>query len=132
MTKEEAAAALDGNEYRDEGSHELFVEMEKSRLICLFGYSDDVMEVRGVSSDEMGAGSTLYFDENGLLQNRCDEDDCPYFAEKAERAARVEIGSGQDGGMFDYITDIPHARFKIMEDGEFYSAGIVFSLADIA
>lgn len=131
MTRDEAAAALDGDEYGSEGSPELFAQMKEAGLICLFGYSDDVIEIRGAEHDEIGAGTTLYFTSEGLLTNRCEEDDCPYFEQESRRAAKVEVKDGGDEcGMFDYVTAIPHSRFKIMEEDELYSVGIVFALAD--
>ena len=30
-----------------------------------------------------------------------------------------------------YMTDIPHATFDVMDDGELYCRGIVFALADL-
>ena len=32
---------------------------------------------------------------------------------------------------WSYLTDIPHKTFDIMEDGEIYCRGIVFSLDDL-
>ena len=132
MTKEEAAAALDGNQYGGEGSPELFARMKAARLVCLFGYSDDVIELRGFEDDERGAGETLHFTEAGWLQNSCEDERCPYFAAAAERASTVEVRDGGDEhGMFKFVTTIPHVVFKIMEDDDLYSSGIVFSLDEV-
>lgn len=132
MTKEDAAAELEGNEYGSEGSEDLFERMKADGLIALFGYSDDIIEIRGADYDEVPCSQTLHFTSGGMLTNRCDEDDCPYFVDAARNAAKIEIGSPKTGdGMFEYITEIPHARFSIMEDGAFYSVGIVFALKDL-
>lgn len=58
--------------------------------------------------------------------------DCPYFQREANRAAKIEVfDGGEEFGMFEFRTSIPHERFNIMEDGELYSSGIVFALADV-
>lgn len=132
LTKEAAAAEMNGNEYGSEGSTDLFEQMKANRLVCLFGYSDDVVEVRGFENDEFGTGD-LFFTAGGIMTNRCDEEDCPYFADAKRNAAKVEVFDGGDEfGMFEFRTDIPHARFNIMEDSELYSSGIVFSLDELA
>lgn len=131
LTKEEAAAKMDGNEYGSEGSLDLFAEMKAARMVCLFGYSDDVVEVRGYEQDERGCGD-IFVTECGLLTNRCEDDDCPYFADLKRNAAKISVfDGGQEFGMFEFRTKIPHALFKIMEDGDLYGSGIVFSLDDL-
>ena len=134
MDISEAAAALDGNEYGSEGSPGLFAKMKAANLVALFGYSDDNIELRGAEFDEVGVGDTtvLCFDQHGVLRNDCVNEQCPYFREIMNHAAKINVTSpGPDGGMFGYSTMIRHAPFKIMEDGDFYSAGIVISLDDL-
>jgi hypothetical protein len=38
---------------------------------------------------------------------------------------------GKDDTSWSYETDIPHATFDVLEDGEVYCRGIVFALADL-
>lgn len=130
MNKEEAAAALNGNEYGSEGSPELFAAMKDAHLVCLFGYSDDVVEIRG-ADDEFGTGD-LFFTEAGVLKNVCENDDCPHFADLKRNAAKVEVfDGGGEFGMFEFRTTIPHALFRIMEGDDLYGSGIVFSLDEL-
>lgn len=135
MTKEEAAAQLDGNEYCREGSVELWARMKVRGLVAVFGASDDLMEFRGAIHDEVGCygGGTAYVTHDGLLQSECDCEDCPYFGRLLDDAATIEASWSPDGEdlSWAYITDIPHATFTIMEDGEPYCKGIVFALADV-
>lgn len=134
MEINEAAAALDGNEYGSEGSPELFSKMKAARLVAVFGASDDLMEFRGAVDDESGAwnGGTAYFTDDGLFTASCDNDDCPHEKLARETAAKVcakwDAGSGLS---WRYETAIPHATFDIVEDGEQYCQGIVFSLDDL-
>lgn len=133
MTKEEAAAALDGNEYGHEGSRDLWKKMEAAGLVAVFGASDDLMEIQGAAHDEIGAynGGEVFFTNEGILDNRCVNERCPYHAEEAEKAAKVEALWDVDGFSWRYKTSIPHATFIIKEDGENYCEGIVFALADV-
>lgn len=136
LTTKEAAAAMNGREYGDEMpgpfENQTFVErLSQAGLICLFGYSDDVVELRGVENDELGTDD-LHFTSSGLIKNDCSNDECPYFANRKIGAAIVEVfEGGDDFGMFEFRTTIPHERFNIMEDGDLYSSGIVFALADV-
>lgn len=130
MTPESAAAVLNGNQYRNEGSKELFESMRIFGLVAVFGGSDDLMEFRGAIDDEVGAPGTSYFTKTGLLQSDCIDDECPYFAKIKAKAATV-TAKGHRDFQFIYETDIPHAKFLIEEDGENYCEGIVFALADV-
>lgn len=135
MTKEEAAAALDGSEYGQEGSKALFTEMKAAGLVAVFGASDDLMEFRGAIDDEYGCynGGTAHLTGNGLYEPSCDDDRCPHeVTVKANcRKIKAEWDSGE-GYSWTYETDIPHATFDVLEDGEKYARGIVFELEDAA
>jgi hypothetical protein len=136
MIKEELAVILNGREYGDEITKGEEKQAKDSGLVVVFGYSDDNVELRGAINDEIGAydGTTLYFDGAGLLQNKCNDDDCPYFAASKKSAETIEVKpdySGNGEYMWSYETAIPHATFDVMEDGEKYCRGIVFSLADL-
>lgn len=134
ITKEEVAARMDGREYGSEITKPEVAELQAAGLIALFGYSDDVIELRGVTTDEAGAGNALYFNSRGLMLSECEQEDaCPYFKREVRYAAKVETEPNTNAveGMFSFVTDIPHAKFKIMEDGELYSIGIVFSVEDL-
>lgn len=133
MTRDEAAAALDGNEYRKEGSRELFVAMREAGLVAVYGASDDLMEFNGAIHDEVGCwgGGTAFLTSEGLLVNDCDNDNCPHFDKLKARAATIDAKWGEGGFSWRYATDIPHSTFLIKEDGEDYCEGIVFALADV-
>jgi len=133
MTREEAAAKLDGNQYRKEGSRELFIAMRDAGLVAVYGASDDLMEFNGAIHDEVGAwnGGTAYLTSAGLLANDCENDDCPHF-KKLQKAAATIRAKWDDGGYsWRYETEIPHEKFVIMEDEDLYCEGIVFKLADV-
>jgi hypothetical protein len=129
MTPKEAAAALDGCEYRDEGSRPLFEQMKRDGLVAVFGASDDLMEMRGAVDDEFY--SDVHMTQTGVLRSKC-EDDCPYFIAAQKGATVVEmVWDAPDCPPWTYRTAIPHETFNVLEDGEVYCRGIVFALADV-
>ena len=134
MTKEEDAAALNGCEYGEEGSKELFAQMKADGLVAVFGASDDLMEFRGAAHDEVGCygGGTASVTRSGLLSAQCDNDDCPHERQRRESASRI-TANWDDGHGFawTYTTDIPHAKFIVNEGDELYCEGIVFALSDV-
>lgn len=137
MDRNEAAKLLDGNQYRNEGSKELFAQMKAAGLVAVFGASDDIMEWRGAIDDETYPNSDgAALTSAGLLKNECD-DGCPYFDKLAADAPLI-YANWDDGSGFSwtYTTDIPHSTFVIIEtDGdeepEQYCRGIVFALSDV-
>ena len=133
MTRDEAAAALDGNQFCKEGTRELWKDMADAGLVAVFGASDDLMEFRGAIRDEVGAydGGTAYLTCAGLIVNDCDDDKCPHFARAKLNAATISAIWDRDGISWQYETEIPHSTFKIKEDKEIYCEGIVFALADV-
>jgi len=134
MTKERLAERLDGGQYGSEVSLEDRGFAEQNGLIIVFGGSDDLMYFEGAERDEIGAynGGIAYFTEKGLFANECEEDDCPYAEkERAKCKTITAIWCPPSGGSWAYETDIPHATFKIYEDGGLYCTGIVFEIASL-
>lgn len=130
MTREIAAKALDGGQYREEGSKELFAEMAKVGLVAVFGASDDAMEFRGSIDDEVGCygGGIAHIYMGDLLKSRCHEgDDCPYFQELKEKARTVKAVWDKDGFSWVYETAIDHSTFVIKDGEDDYCRGIVFT-----
>ena len=136
MTKEEAAAALDGCWYGREVTREMEAALKADGLVAVFGASDDLMEFRGAIRDEVGAydGGYAHLTRAGLLTNDCDNDRCPHFERAKETAATIEAIWSPEGEAISWVyrTSIPHATFIVEEDGEPYCRGIVFSLSDVA
>ncbi len=130
LTASEAAAKLDGCQYRDEGSRALFSHMRASALVAVYGASDDLVMLSGAINDELGA-STIHLGQKGLIRNRCEEERCPYHAEELKGAATIEPLFAENGVTWSYRTAIPHETFRVMEDDEIYCQGIVFALSDI-
>ena len=106
---------MDPCEYTEEGSPVLFAQMKAAGLVAVFGASDDLAEFRGAIDDEVGTG-TIYLTKTGLLQNDCDNDDCPYFANMKKKCAATIVPVFADGSYtFTYKTSIPHETFEVIE-----------------
>jgi hypothetical protein len=147
MTPHELALILDNRQYREEMTKEEEAMAKENGLVVMFGYSDDNAEFRGAIHDEVGAwvDETFGVDKKGRILTMPDklsieitdgeigqtytvlhEAYQQYFATHAKE---IEV-SRPDGWRFE--TEIPHSKFSVMEDEEFYWEGIVFALADIA
>jgi len=135
MTKEELAAMLNGRQYDEEISKDEERLAKEAGLVVVLGYSDDNMEFRGAIDDEIGCGdgSIVEMLNGKILANRCDDENCPYFAKlrRSPDIKKIEAVWAQGEYSWQYRTDIPHAEFDIVEDGEKYCRGIVFELAEI-
>lgn len=137
MNAQELAAKLDGREYRHEITKAEAEEAAAAGLVVLFGASDDLAEFRGAIYDEPGTyeGAEILIHNGKIFE----DEDCSCGAHdremaRVEREARTikAIWCPPGGASWTYKTDIPHATFKIVEDGEVYCVGIVFALADAA
>ena len=131
VTKEAVAKWLHGREIGNEITKAEEVEAKNSRLVVIFGGSDDLMEFRGAVNDEIEAyeGVTARFTPEGLLKNECEDNYCPYFVRILYACkTKVEAIWDMDGISWQYRTDIIHATFDIMEDGDIYCRGIVIEL----
>jgi hypothetical protein len=138
MTRDEAAAAMNGREYTEEGTREFFAGLKAAGLVAVFGASDDLMEFRGAIDDEVGAynGTTELVDREGLLPDREsieDDGELAAFFRRKPLASKIKaIWCPKDEAVsWAYKTKIPHATFNICEDDEVYCRGIVFALADL-
>ena len=119
MTKESLAATLNGRQMGHEITREEEADAKNFQLVVVFGYSDDVVELRGAIHDEISAiggchfnvtrGGEVFSNEFGIESVWC--------------------APGEPA--WTYKTDIPQATFEILEYDEVYCRGIVFSLADV-
>lgn len=122
MTTKELADLLDGREYGNEITISEAKDAAEAGLVVVFGASDDLIEFRGAINDEGGCfdGGTVYFDRDGVAQ------------EGEEKEFSIEaIWCGQNDYSWSYEADFPHNSFAILEDGEPYCRGVVFSLNDL-
>lgn len=110
-------------------------------LVIVYGASDDLMEFDGAIYDEIWAynGTTVMVDTQGLqttfdeLRDDDDASESDYEDYFNRKGCGREIQAIWNEGGYSWVIDtkIPHATFDIMEDGEPYCRGIVFSLEDL-
>ncbi|MGX9698155.1 KTSC domain-containing protein [Janthinobacterium lividum] len=137
LSKELLAGLLTGREYGKEMAKEEEMQAKVAGLIVIFGASDDLMELRGAINDEFSCygGGVALVDAKGVLPFREDIDDDErlkdYWARVPGARAVDALWGKEDGYSWTYRTDVPHATFEIVEDGEPYCRGIVIDVADL-
>lgn len=143
MTPKELAAILTGREIGSEITEAECWQAIDDGLVVVFGASDDLMEFRGAINDEVYAykGTIITVDATGIVpewerlddRERRDIDFArDYFKREGGRKPITALWNETQGSpACEYDTAIPHETFDIMEDGETYCRGIVFSLANL-
>lgn len=139
MNAKDLAEILNGSEITDN----IEQQAKDAGLVVVFGYSDDNMEFRGALDDEFGCygGGQISFTKEGLT---IEEDDMDVL-EKYNAVPPLNVinaiwdelydtGEGDEPCCWQYITDIPHETFRVMEGTEgkdLFCVGIVFSISDL-
>jgi hypothetical protein len=138
MTAKELAAALNGIEYPCRISNELLSSAKEYGLVIVYGQSDDLIEFEAAIADEAGVydGDTVRIDSKGIIPDFSEVDHeveaCRKWMARDTQARTIEaLWCKEPGYSWTYKTDIPHETFEVMEDGEHYCRGLVFSLSDL-
>ena len=133
MNKETLAEMLNGREMGEEITKEESATAKDYGLVVVFGYSDDLAEFRGAIHGEVDCyeGGDIFISSGKVLAQHYNCD-CKYcgFEKLKKTALKIQAIWVNDGYSWTYETDIPHATFDIMEDGEKYCRGIVFDIKD--
>jgi hypothetical protein len=140
MTKEQLAALLNGRECRSEITRDEAVQAKAAGLVVVYGASDDLMEFDGAFRDEIDCynGGDALVDANGVLdRDQIDDNDDNAIADFVERKKSAQVieaiwSEAGNAAAWTYKTEIPHATFDVMDEGDTYCRGIVFALADLA
>jgi hypothetical protein len=136
MNLRQLAEKLNKVEYGFSLNNELKEICKKERLIVMHGYSDDLLECEGAICDEIGAygGTEFAFDAEGFIPeydqiNHDDRHEVEHWINRDKKARKFKAIWHNGGSLAWTIeTDVPHTTFDIMEDGEVFSRGIIFSL----
>jgi len=141
------AALLHGREWASRDAHitdDVVARALAAGCLIVCGASDDLVEFYGVWRDEAGTvddDGAILIDATGVLpswdqiQDDGDEEKAAEWHVRkrgARSIAALWSPSEPEGASWAYKTDIPHATFDIMEDGDIYCRGIVLSIADLA
>jgi hypothetical protein len=145
MTKEELARILNGSEYGNETTSVDRKRAKDNNLVIVYGCSDDLVEIEGAIQDELDAcddtefiiakpGTMIPSDESEQYFYKAKEYEVvPIEPECKLIDNRIKALWTPDEFNCSWLikTDIPHATFDIMEDGELFCRGIVFSMEDL-
>jgi hypothetical protein len=136
MNIESLATSFNGSEYPFDVLPSVAALAKEEGVVIVFGASDDLMEFRGAIYDELGAynGTTALVDAKGLLSRDEDDEDeeiADYVSRKRSAKSIEALWRKEGDYSWTFATDIPHATFNIVEDGELYCRGIVFSLKEL-
>jgi len=125
MNLKEAAEKLNGNVFGFDIEKSFQNELKENGIVVVYGYSDDLMEFDGVFRDEAGVYNGGIVELNEFVN----------FETNATIEALWCVGDKYD---FQYVTDIPHETFDVLNDDEnyeeenhMYCQGIVFYLKDL-
>lgn len=131
------ALLLTGREMGSEITADEEAAAKTHGLLVIFGASDDLMEFRGAAHDEFNCfdGGTALIDARGMLPERDNiEEDGElkdFFARQPDAKQVEALWAAEGDHSWTYRTDVPHATFEIVEDGEPYCRGIVIDVADL-
>ena len=114
--------------------------LKEAGIVIVYGYSDDNTEFEGAIYEEIGSygGAYIRLTKDGLLENKCSDDDCPYYTEEAKKAKYYIKPKWCDGNAdiktmiaWTYESNIPHITFDVLEDDEIFCRGMIFRLSDL-
>lgn len=141
MTRQELAGKLNGRQYGSETEPEEEKSAREEGLLIIFGYSDDLMELRGAINDEVGAwkGATIAI-KDGVMLPPIEDDDEEILSKhhvlnevrrKRDHATLVTAKFSDGEYTWSYETSAPHSTFDILEEEEKYCRGIVIDLKEL-
>lgn len=132
-TAKALAKKLDKRPYGEEISRNEELVAKEAGLVVVFGYSDDIVEFAGAISYELGCfdGGTIWIQPDGTVTGKKPN-------KKSKRLDAAWCGDyeyTEDGDAlvipWTFKIDLPHEEFMILEDGEPFCRGIIFSLRDL-
>jgi hypothetical protein len=133
--EKEIADMLNGLKYGEEIKDDVLRYAKANRAVIVYGAGDDLMEFKGAIEDEVNCyeGGTVYIRTTGVLQNECNNENCPYFKRRVleTKAYITALWWNQGEYSWTYNTNIPHETFEITEDGKKYCQGIVFYIGSL-
>lgn len=135
----EFAEMLNGREIGEEITPDEVKLAKENNIVVVYGASDDLMEFEGAIYDELDAweGTIARVSKEGILKPPCEDNPecckfkCVYFKKSWSNAKTIKAVWGENNISWTYETEIPHETFDIMEDGEVYCRGIVFSMDNL-
>lgn len=140
MTRDEAAALLNGREYREEMTRSEEATFRDAGLLIAIGQSDDIGGLFGAISDEISAyngGAVSICKIGGKLAIAEDFDNARdlirqgWTPPKELASIKYEWCPAGFDGSWRVSANVPFSPFNITEDGEVYCQGIVIDTASL-
>jgi hypothetical protein len=151
LTKIQLAKQLNNRCYGEEITKEEEKLAKENNLVVIFGASDDLVELRGAIEEEFGLGYRILITKDGLLENDCENENCPHFHGLLNAGLRIKsvfeikahwCGEGLEPSFYESIekpnfcftcealTEL--TTFDILEDnGDYYCRGIILDLDEL-
>ena len=153
LTKEDLAVALNGCEYRDGFPPELLQAATENNLVIIHGSSDDLVELCGAITEELGIDTVVRLTRKGVPESDCDNEKCPHHRRRMEAALKrgevreIKVFWGGESGnktmdaakyaelgkpTWCFETEMPHSVFSMYDtyggDREYFCRGLVIDL----
>jgi len=127
MDAKQLTLEIDRLNYRDDIPKPSIEIAKENNLVIVYGYSDDLLEFEGAIDDEVGMykGGKVYLTKKGKIKKK--QKDRKNYIE----AIWCPKGPNLDNASWLIKSNIPNSEWRIMEDGEIYCVGIVFSMDDL-
>jgi len=124
------AHKIDGIEYPARGIREL--DLPKG-VVVAYGMSDDLLEFEGAISDEVGAfnGATVYISEGKIVSAAVCPECGRTFGNVICVSANWNDTPGNGEPCWTVHVNVPSHPFTIMENGEAFCKGVVFSTENV-
>jgi hypothetical protein len=132
----EWADKLSGREYGDELTLEEERQAKDDGVIIIFGASDDLLEFRGAVNDEVNAingAKVRLTTKPSVFSEKENAETYEYNQDQINDMPIVKATfcpkdhNGNTWATWEVNTNISHAVFYIMEEGEYFCRGIVIS-----
>lgn len=139
LTMETAAERFNGIEYPARELYDASRELAEAGLVIAVGESDDILSFYGAISDDASAGevTTVLVDRDGIIpdyeqiKGEYNPEEMRAWLQRQKRKPKsVTAKWTGDVPAWEVESEIPHLKFTVMEDGEPFSQGIIFRLAD--
>lgn len=132
------AKQLHGCTYPLRLGKETEAQLKDAGIVIVHGNSDDIMSFSGAIYDEVSCydGGTALLDAEGLLSESTEdmsEEELRHHLDRKTRAMAIHaLWSDHAGPAWTYNTEIPCQTFEVIDDGEIYCIGLVFSLGALS
>ena len=141
MTHTQLAAILNGREMGEEITRNEEEQASTEGFVVAFGYSDDNIELRGAIHAEIScyAGGYFKIGPEAVMEPKEESDeitlaDARLYIERERKSLntlKAEWCPKDAICSWRISIDCPHSKFSVMEEGELFCIGIVFSISDL-